>query len=252
MRLVLRSTRSVALAMAGQHLVDRLVPEFEQITNELESLNDLRDKPTGTLRITAIDYVIRSVLWPRLTPFLKQYPDITVELISEYESVDIAARGYDAGVRFGADLAQDMISVRISADVKNAVVGSAEYFTRHPIPQHPTELSQHSGVRLRMSTYGGLYDWEFIEGNREFSVKINGPVICNNVYDILEAVRRGFGLAYLPLDMVQPLLDSGELVSVLQEWCPLWPGLHLYYPNRRQHSRAMSLMVEALRFHAND
>lgn len=251
-RLVQRSTRSVAMTMAGQHLVERLIPEFEQITYELESLNDLRDKPTGTLRITAIDYVIRSVLWPRLTPFLRQYPDITVELISEYESVDIAARGYDAGVRFGGDLAQDMISVRISADVKNAVVASAEYFTRYPIPQHPDELSQHSGVRLRMSTYGGLYDWEFVEDNREFSVKINGSVICNNVYDILEAVRRGFGLAYLPLDMVQPLIDSGELISVLHDWCPLWPGLHLYYPNRRQHSRAMSLMVEALRFHVND
>ncbi len=145
-----------------------------------------------------------------------------------------------------------MISVRISADVKNAVVASAEYFTRYPIPQHPDELSQHSGVRLRMSTYGGLYDWEFVEDNREFSVKINGSVICNNVYDILEAVRRGFGLAYLPLDMVQPLIDSGELISVLHDWCPLWPWLHLYYPNRRQHSRAMSLMVEALRFHVND
>jgi len=247
-RVLLRSTRSVTLTMAGQHLVDRIVPEFEQISNELNSLNDLRDRPTGTLRVTAIDYVIRSVLWPRLSPFLQQYPDITVELISEYESVDIAARGYDAGVRFGADLAQDMISVRISPDIKNTVVGSADYFRRHPIPQRPDQLTQHKGIRLRTSTYGGLYDWEFIDNQREFSVRVNGPVICNNVYDIFEATKEGFGLAYLPQDMVQPLLDSGQLISVLQDWCPLWPGLHLYYPNRRQHSRAMTLMVDALRF----
>ena len=247
-RLLLRSTRSVTLTMAGQHLVDRLVPEFAQIDNELNSLNDLRDKPTGTLRITAIDYAIRSVLWPRLSPFLKQYPDITIELVSEYASVDIAARGYDAGVRFGMELAQDMISVRIGPDVKNTVVGSADYFARHAAPQTPDELSQHRCIRLRTSTYGGLYDWEFTDGQRTFDVRINGPVICNNAYDIFEAAKEGFGLAYLPLDMVQPWLDSGELVSVLQTWCPVWPGFHLYYPNRRQHSRAMTLLVDALRY----
>ncbi|WP_391488429.1 LysR family transcriptional regulator [Leclercia tamurae] len=248
-RVLLRSTRRVTLTMAGQHLVDRIVPEFAYIEKELESLNDLRDKPTGTLRITAIDYAIRQVLWPKLSPFLQQYPDITVELISEYASVDIAARGYDAGVRFGMELAQDMISVRISPDVKNTVVGSAEYFTRFPLPERPEDLTQHRCIRLRTSTYGGLYDWEFTEDQREFAVRIGGPVICNNAYDILEAAKAGLGLAYLPQDMVQPWLDSGELVSVLEAWCPLWPGLHLYYPNRRQHSRAMTLMVEALRFH---
>lgn len=247
-RLLLRSTRSVTLTMAGQHLVDRLVPEFAQIDNELNSLNDLRDKPTGTLRITAIDYAIRSVLWPRLSPFLKQYPDITIELVSEYASVDIAARGYDAGVRFGMELAQDMISVRIGPDVKNTVVGSADYFAQHAVPQTPDELSQHRCIRLRTSTYGGLYDWEFTDGQRTFDVRIDGPVICNNAYDIFEAAKEGFGLAYLPLDMVQPWLDSGELVSVLQAWCPVWPGFHLYYPNRRQHSRAMTLLVDALRY----
>ncbi len=247
-RLLLRSTRSVTLTMAGQHLVDRLVPEFAQIDNELNSLNDLRDKPTGTLRITAIDYAIRSVLWPRLSPFLKQYPDITIELVSEYASVDIAARGYDAGVRFGMELAQDMISVRIGPDVKNTVVGSADYFAQHAVPQTPDELSQHRCIRLRTSTYGGLYDWEFTDGQRTFDVRINGSVICNNAYDIFEAAKEDFGLAYLPLDMVQPWLDSGELVSVLQTWCPVWPGFHLYYPNRRQHSRAMTLLVDALRY----
>ena len=247
-RLLLRSTRSVTLTMAGQHLVDRLVPEFAQIDSEINSLNDLRDKPTGALRITAIDYAIRSVLWPRLSPFLKQYPDITIELVSEYASVDIAARGYDAGVRFGMELAQDMISVRIGADVKNTVVGSADYFAQHAVPQTPDELSQHRCIRLRTSTYGGLYDWEFTDGQRSFDVRIDGPVICNNAYDIFDAAKEGFGLAYLPLDMVQPLLDSGQLISVLQAWCPVWPGFHLYYPNRRQHSRAMTLLVDALRY----
>ncbi|MFJ5452389.1 LysR family transcriptional regulator [Pectobacterium jejuense] len=247
-RLLLRSTRSVTLTMAGQHLVDRIVPEFEQIDNELKSLNDLRDKPTGTLRITAIDYAIRSVLWPKLSVFLQQYPDITVELISEYESVDIAARGYDAGVRFGMELAQDMISVRISPDIKNAVVGSTSYLARHAAPQVPADLSQHKCIRLRTSTYGGLYDWEFTDNGRTFDVRVTGSVICNNAYDILEAAKDGFGLAYLPQDMVQPDIDSGKMVSVLQDWCPVWPGFHLYYPNRRQHSRAMALMVEALRY----
>lgn len=247
-RLLLRSTRSVTLTMAGQHLVDRLVPELAQIDSEINSLNDLRDRPMGTLRITAIDYAIRSVLWPRLSPFLKQYPDITIELVSEYASVDIAARGYDAGVRFGMELAQDMISVRIGPDVKNTVVGSADYFAQHAVPQTPDELSQHRCIRLRTSTYGGLYDWEFTDGQRTFDVRIDGPVICNNAYDIFEAAKEGFGLAYLPLDMVQPWLDSGELVSVLQAWCPVWPGFHLYYPNRRQHSRAMTLLVDALRY----
>ncbi|MFJ5489937.1 LysR family transcriptional regulator [Pectobacterium carotovorum] len=247
-RLLLRSTRSVTLTMAGQHLVDLIVPEFEQIDNELKSLNDLRDKPTGTLRITAIDYAIRSILWPKLSVFLQHYPDITVELISEYESVDIAARGYDAGVRFGMELAQDMISVRISPDVKNAVVGSTSYLARHSAPQVPADLSQHKCIRLRTSTYGGLYDWEFADNGRTFDVRITGSVICNNAYDILEAAKDGFGLAYLPQDMVQPYTDSGKMVSVLQDWCPVWPGFHLYYPNRRQHSRAMALMVEALRY----
>ncbi|RJL24618.1 LysR family transcriptional regulator [Pectobacterium polaris] len=247
-RLLLRSTRSVTLTMAGQHLVDRIVPEFEQIDNELKSLNDLRDKPTGTLRITAIDYAIRSVLWPKLSVFLQQYPDITVELISEYESVDIAARGYDAGVRFGMELAQDMISVRISPDIKNAVVSSTSYLARHAAPQVPADLSQHKCIRLRTSTYGGLYDWEFTDNERTFNVRVTGSVIYNNAYDILEAAKDGFGLAYLPQDMVQPYIDSGKMVSVLQDWCPVWPGFHLYYPNRRQHSRAMALMVEALRY----
>lgn len=247
-RLLLRSTRSATLTMAGQHLVDRLVPEFQLINNELNALNDLRDTPTGTLRITAIDYAIRSVLWPKISPFLKQYPDITIELISEYASVDIAARGYDAGVRFGMELAQDMISVHIGPDVKNTVVGSADYFSRHSVPNTPDELSQHQCIRLRTSTYGGLYDWEFTDGKRTFDVRVIGPVICNNAYDILDVAKEGFGLAYLPLDMVQPYIDSGQMVSVLQAWCPLWPGLHLYYPNRRQHSRAMTLMVEALRY----
>lgn len=247
-RLLLRSTRSVTLTMAGQHLVDRIVPEFAQIENELTLLNDLRDKPTGTLRITAIDYAIRSVLWPKLSLFLQQYPDITVELISEYESVDIAARGYDAGVRFGMELAQDMISVRISPDVKNSVVGSADYFSRYAIPQQPAELSQHRCIRLRTSTYGGLYDWEFTDGKQTFDVRITGPVICNNAYDILEAAKDGFGLAYLPQDMVQSDIDSGKMIAVLPTWCPVWPGFHLYYPNRRQHSRAMTLLVEALRY----
>jgi DNA-binding transcriptional LysR family regulator len=202
----------------------------------------------GTIRITAIDYAIRSTLWPRLAKFLPKYPKIKVELINEYESVDIAARGYDAGVRFGQELAQDMISVRIGPDVRNMVVGSKSYFAGRPAPRTPRDLTGHVCINLRTSTYGGLYEWEFVKGKRALNARVDGTVIFNNAYDIFEAAKAGFGLAYLPEDMVRPYVSKGELISVLEDWCPVWPGFHLYYPNRRHPSRAMTLLVEALRY----
>ncbi|TQI80591.1 DNA-binding transcriptional LysR family regulator [Serratia fonticola] len=246
-RLLMRSTRNVSPTEAGQRLLDRLVPEFEQIEEDIQSLSELRDKPTGTLRITAIDYAIRSTLWPKLANFLPHYPDIHVELISEYESVDIVARGYDAGVRFGQELALDMISVRIGPDIHNRVVGSTAYFANRRLPKKPQDLNEHVCINLRTSTYGGLYEWEFIKGKQTINARVAGTVIFNNAYDILEAAKSGFGLAYLPEDMVRPYITQGLLTSVLEDWCPIWPGLHLYYPNRRQPSRAMALLVESLR-----
>lgn len=247
-RLLLRSTRDVSPTEAGQRLLDRLAPEFDEIEAEIQSLSELRDEPMGTIRITAIDYAIRSTLWPTLANFLPQYPKIKVELNNEYESVDIVARGYDAGVRFGQELAQDMISVRIGPDVRNTVVGSKAYFRNRQRPITPRDLIEHVCINLRTSTYGGLYEWEFVKGRRTTSARVDGAVIFNNAYDILEATKAGFGLAYLPEDLVSQHIAQGQLISVLEDWCPVWPGLHLYYPNRRQPSRAMTLLVDALRY----
>lgn len=246
-RLLMRSTRNVSPTEAGQRLLDRLAPEFDQIEAEIQALSELRDQPSGTIRITAIDYAIRSALWPKLAKFLRQYPDIKVELINEYESVDIVERGYDAGVRFGQELAQDMISVRIGPDIRNMVVGAKSYFARRKPPKTPHDLMAHVCINLRTSTLGGLYAWEFVKGKRALSARVDGQLVFNNAYDIFEAAKAGFGLAYLPEDMVGPLIAKGQLVSVLEDWCPTWSGFHLYYPNRRQPSRAMALLIEALR-----
>lgn len=247
-RLLQRSTRGVTLTEAGQRLLERVAPEFAEIDAEIQALSELRDEPTGTIRITAIDYAIRSVLWPKLAAFLPRYPDIKVELNNEYQSVDIVARGYDAGVRFGQELAQDMISVRIGPDIRNTVVCSAAWLAGRKAPKTPDDLTGHPCINLRTSTYEGLYEWEFVKGKRAVNARVDGSVTFNNAYDILEAAKAGFGFAYLPQDMVRPYLDDGRLVSVLEEWCPVWPGLHLYYPNRRYPSRAMTLLVEALRY----
>lgn len=247
-RLLMRSTRNVSPTEAGQRLLDRVAPQFDEIEAEIEALGELRDKPMGTIRITAIDYAIRSTLWPKLAKFLPQYPDITVELISEYKSVDIAAQGYDAGVRFGEELAQDMISVRIGPDVRNTVVGTKSYLAKRKRPKTPHDLMEHACINLRMATRGGLYEWEFVKGKRAVNARANGSLVFSNAYDILEAAKDGFGLAYLPEDMIHPYIEKGQLVSLLEDWCPTWSGLHLYYPNRRQPSRAMTLLIDALRY----
>jgi DNA-binding transcriptional LysR family regulator len=247
-RLLMRSTRGVSPTEAGQRLLDRLAPEFDGIEEGVRALNELRDAPIGTIRITAIDYAIRSTLWPKLAKFLPKYPDIKVELINEYASVDIVARGYDAGVRFGQELAQDMISVRIGPDIRIMVVGAKSYFAGRSIPKTPRDLMKHVCINLRTTTYDTIYEWEFVNGKKTLSARVDGPLVFNNAYDIFEAAKAGFGLAYLPEDLVQPLIAKGHLVSVLEDWCPTWSGFHLYYPNRRQPSRAMSLLVDALRY----
>lgn len=249
-QLLMRSTRNVTPTEAGQHLLDRLGPEFDEIEAEIQGLTELRDSPTGTIRITAIDYAIRSTLWPRLSAFLPQYPDIKIELINEYASVDIVAKGYDAGVRFGEELAKDMISVRIGPDVRNTVIGARSYFKNRKPPKTPHDLTEHACINLRTSTYGGLYEWEFVKGKRSVNARVDGPLVFNNAYDILEAARCGFGLAYVPKDLAKPLIDDGHFVSVLDDWCPTWSGFHLYYPNRRHPSRAMTLLIAALRVDA--
>jgi DNA-binding transcriptional LysR family regulator len=201
----------------------------------------------GTIRITAGDHAIESILWPKLETFLPKYPDIKVELSVEYGLTDIAAERYDAGVRLGEQVAKDMISVRIGPDTRFAVVGAKSYFAEHAPPQVPQDLVGHTCINLRLPTYGGLYAWEFEKDSQELRVRVEGQLIFNNIFHVLDAAVAGFGLAHVPEDLAQPHLAKGRLVQVLGDWCPTWPGYHLYYPSRRQSSPAFALLVDALR-----
>lgn len=223
-------------------------PRFEEIEAELEAVSELRDKPAGTIRITADDHAIETTLWPKLTKFLASYPDIKVEIAIDYGLTDIAAERYDAGVRWGEQVARDMIAVRIGPDVRFAVVGATSYFAKRPPPETPQDLIAHNCINLRLPTYGGLYAWEFERDGRELKVRVEGQLVFNGIFQVVDAALAGFGLAYVPEDLAQPYLAKGHLKQVLEEWCPPWSGYHLYYPSRRQHSAAFALLVDALRY----
>ena len=246
-RLLTRTTRSVAPTAAGERLLKTVGPRFEEIEAELEALSELREKPAGTIRITAGDHAIHSVLWPKLAKLLPKYPDVKVEITIDYGLADIVAQRYDAGVRWGEQVAKDMIAVRIGPDVRFAVVGTKSYFARRPPPKTPQDLIGHTCINLRLPTYGGLYAWEFAKDGRELKVRVEGQFVFNGIFQVLDAALAGFGLAFVPEDLAQPHLAKGRLKRVLEEWCPPWPGYHLYYPSRRQSSAAFALLVDALR-----
>ncbi|MFZ1895955.1 MAG: LysR family transcriptional regulator [Rhodoplanes sp.] len=246
-RLLTRTTRSVAPTAAGERLLKTVGPRFEEIEAELEALSELREKPAGTIRITAGDHAIHSVLWPKLAKLLPKYPDVKVEITIDYGLADIVAQRYDAGVRWGEQVAKDMIAVRIGPDVRFAVVGTKSYFARQPPPKTPQDLIGHTCINLRLPTYGGLYAWEFAKDGRELKVRVEGQFVFNGIFQVLDAALAGFGLAFVPEDLAQPHLAKGRLKRVLEEWCPPWPGYHLYYPSRRQSSAAFALLVDALR-----
>lgn len=247
-RLLTRTTRAVSPTEAGQRLLDSIGPHFDEIETQVEALSELRDKPAGTIRITASDYAIKHVLWPKLRKFLPRYPDIKVELVLDNGLTDIVAERYDAGVRMGEHLAKDMISARIGPDFCLAVVGAASYFKDHPIPDHPKDLIGHTCINFRLPTFGGLYAWEFEENGREIKIRVDGQLVFNNIFASLDATLDGFGLAYIPEEIVLPYVADGRLVRVLQGWSPHWDGYHLYYPSRRQSSPAFVALVEALRY----
>ncbi len=251
-RLLARNTRTVIPTEAGERLLKSVAPQFEEIDAELASLQAQRDTPTGTIRITASDHAIRSVLSAKLKKFLPRYPAIKVELVSENQIVDIAAQRYDAGVRLGEHLDQDMIAVRISPDVRFAVVATKAYFARHPIPQTPGDLVEQNCINIRLATHGGLWPWEFEREGSQLNVRVDGQLVYNSVYEVLDAAIAGLGLAYIPEDMASPYIRSGHLIQCLEEWCPFWSGFHLYYPSRRQPSGAMSLLIAALRHEGSD
>lgn len=246
-RLLTRTTRAVSLTEAGERLAEGIGPHFEEIEAQIDALNALRDKPAGTIRIAASDYAIRHLLWPRLRPFLRQYPDIRVELTLDNGLTDIVAERYDAGVRMGEHLAKDMISARISPDFCLAVVGAPAYFADHPAPAHPKDLVGHRCINFRLPGSGSLYAWEFEDNGREIRIRVDGQLAFNNIFDLLEATLDGFGLGYIPEEIVEPYVATGRLVHVLRQWSPRWEGFHLYYPSRRQSSPAFVALVEALR-----
>jgi DNA-binding transcriptional LysR family regulator len=246
-RLLTRTTRSVSPTQAGERLLHTLAPRFEEIDTELAALSELREKPAGTIRITATDYAADTVLWPKLVKFLRQYPDIKVEIVIDYGLTDIVAQRFDGGVRAGEQVAKDMIAVRIGPDMRTAVVGAPSYFRKRAEPKKPQDLIGHDCINLRLPTHGGLYAWEFEKGGRELNVRVEGQLVFNGTFQILNAALSGFGLAYVPEDLAQPPLAKGRLKRVLEDWCPAYPGHHLYYPSRRQSSAAFALLVDALR-----
>lgn len=245
-RLLMRTTRSVSPTAAGQRLLDSLAPRFEEIWEELSAIGDMRDKPVGTVRITATDFAIKYLLWPKLMPLLKEYPDIKIELANEYALTDIAANRYDAGVRLGEQITNGMISVRIGPDIRFAVVCSPAYLSRYGMPLTPEDLISHRCINLRLSTHGGLYVWEFEKNGHEIKVRVDGQVIFNDIFQVINAALDGFGLAHVPEEMAEQYFQTGRLVRVLDEFCPAWDGHHLYYPTR-QSSRALTMVVDALR-----
>ncbi|CZX25216.1 LysR family transcriptional regulator [Enterobacter hormaechei] len=246
-RLLTRSTRSVAPTEAGEQLFMRLSPHLLEIEQELTALRDTRDRPAGNIRLTAGEHAMSAVLWPVLKPFMAQYPDINVEVTVDDGLTDIVDGRFDAGVRLGEQVAKDMIAIRIAPDMRMAVVGSADYLHRFGVPETPEQLDQHRCINMRLPTRGGLYAWEFERDGRELRVRVDGQLILNSLPQRIDAAENGLGLAYVPEDAVQDALAEGRLVRVLEAWCPAFAGYHLYYTSRRQHTSAFSLLIAALR-----
>ena len=247
-RLLTRTTRSVAPTEAGERLLDTLKPALDSIGAKLTSLGELREKPAGTIRITTGEHAATTVLWPALEKLLPNYPDINVELSIDLGLTDIVTERFDAGVRLGEALAKDMVAVRIGPDLRMAVVSSPAYFKTRPMPCKPQDLGDHQCINLRMLSAGGFYAWELGNDGREVRVRVEGQLAFNNIGMIICAATAGLGLGFVMEDQVEAHLLQGRLVHVLKEWCPSFAGYHLYYPSRRQPSAAFTLLVEALRY----
>jgi DNA-binding transcriptional LysR family regulator len=250
LRLLSRTTRSVEPTEAGERLLRAVGPRFDEIDAELAALSELREKPAGTIRITAGEHAAHGLLSPALAGLLPHYPDIKVEIIIDYGLTDIVAEHFDAGVRLGEQVAKDMIAVRIGPDMRMAVVGAPSYFETRPRPKKPQDLTVHNCINLRLPTYGGLYVWEFEKRDRELKVRVEGQLVFNNLALRLDAALAGLGLAYVPEDQVQTHLRDGRLIRVLADWCPPFAGYHLCYPSRRQATPAFTVLVDALRSRA--
>jgi DNA-binding transcriptional LysR family regulator len=247
-RLLTRTTRSVAPTELGERLLHTIGPRFSEIEAELTAVSEFREKPAGTIRITAMEYAAEAILLPTLARLLPVFPDIKVEIVIDYGLTDIVAERFDAGVRSGEQVAKDMIAVRIGPDMRMAVVGAPSYFKTRPEPQQPHDLVNHNCITLRLPTHGGLYAWEFEKDGRELRVSVDGQLTYNTAAQMLNASLSGLGLAYVPEGWAQPHLAKCRLKRVLEDWCLPYSGYHLYYPSRRQPTPAFALLVDALRY----
>ena len=247
-RLLTRTTRSVAPTEAGDRLLATLSPALDSIAVELSSLGDFRDRPSGTIRITISEHAAKSIVWPVLEKLLPDYPDVHVELNINPGMTDIVTERFDAGVRLGEALAKDMIATRIGPDIRMAIVGSPAYFADHPMPMVPQDLASHQCINLRFTSAGGFYVWELEKDGREVKVRVDGQLAFNNVALIVQSAIAGFGLAFVMEDHVMDAIRDGRLIRVMEDWCLPFAGYHLYYPSRRQPSAAFALIVDALRY----
>lgn len=247
-RLLTRTTRSVAPTDAGETLIASIGPRFDQIETDLVALTDRRDRVAGTLRITAGEHALSSTLWPLLKPFLKAWPDVNIELTTDNTLTDIVSDRFDAGVRLGDQIARDMVAVRIGPDWRMVVVGAPDYFAVQGKPETPTDLQQHRCINMRLPTHGGVYPWEFSRDDQQIRIRVEGQLLFNNLNARVEAAIAGLGLAYVPEDCVSEAVATGTLVKVLDAWCEPFSGYHLYYPSRKQHTAAFARLLDAVRW----
>jgi len=246
-RLLTRTTRSVSPTEAGERLLQSLGPRFDEIESEIAAVSELRDTPAGNIRITTNEHAARTLLWPAIVKLVKRYPDVNVELSIDSGLRDIVADRFDAGVRLGEEVAKDMIAMPIGPEMRMAIVGAPSYFTAHPRPKTPHDLTDHRCINIRMQTRGGFYAWEFEKNGKPLNVRVEGPLAFNDIEMVLDAALEGLGLACVMEDMAKAAIDKGKLVRVLADWCPPFPGYHLYYPSRRQPTAAFTLLLKSLR-----
>ncbi len=247
-RLLTRTTRSVSPTEAGERLLQRIGPHFEEIEAGLAALSEMREKPAGTIRITAAEHAAETILWPALKKFLPRYPDIKVEVSVDTAFTDIAAERFDAGVRFGEALAPGMIATPIGPKVRMVAVGAPSYFAKHPRPKTPKDLTGHNCINVRLATHGALYAWEFEKGHRKLNVRVEGQLVLDKLSLIVDAAVAGLGLAFVFEDVIETHVKERRLEKVLEDWCPPFSGYHLYYPSRRHPSPAFALLVDSLRY----
>lgn len=247
MRLLTRTTRSVSATEAGQRLLDSVGPKLDDIAAQLLAVSELRDKPVGTVRISATDYAANQYVWPKLQGLLRTHPELRVELINDYSLSNIVAERFDIGIRLGDQVEKDMIAVRIGPDETLAIVGAPSYLRERPAPQKPHDLTTHNCINLRLPSKETLMLWELSQGGKSIEVQVDGQLVFNNSYQMLDAAIKGFGLAYLPKALVEPEVKAGRLCWVLEDWFPTFTGHHAFYATRRQSSLAVRLVIAALR-----